>query len=75
MNAVQCDYCGKFAPNPVDGRHMMGRYTNKLPGDWYGVGAWQGGIEEGGSYSETGEFCSRECISAHFAKHLVEAVA
>lgn len=69
MNAVQCDYCGKFAPNPIEGRYLMGRYSSKLPDDWYGAGAWKGGEVEGAAgVEDRGEFCSRDCISAYFAK-------
>lgn len=73
MNAVQCDWCGKFAPNPVSRQYLIGRYTNKLPEDWYGAGAWRGGATEGFDYDERGEFCSRECISAYFGAPVKDA--
>lgn len=64
MNAVQCDYCGKFAPNPS---HRFGREL--LPADWFRAGAWKGGNPESQTNgTDQGDFCSRECIAAHFAK-------
>lgn len=68
MNAVQCDYCGKFAPNPIDNPRFVGRYASKLPDDWFACVVASGGYREGTMADEDGEFCSRECISAHFAK-------
>lgn len=67
MNAVQCDYCGKFAPNPNGQFRSFGR--DDLPADWFMAGAWKGGDAAGqANQSDHGEFCSRECIAAHFAK-------
>lgn len=69
MNAVQCDYCGKFAANPTRPGQMMGRYATSLPKTWWAVGAWKGSTEMGASEdSDRGDFCSRECISGHFAR-------
>lgn len=71
MNAVQCDYCGKFAPNS---RARFRGGSQVLPSNWFAVETSKGGTPDGSdSRGEYGEFCSRTCISDFFAAPPKEA--
>jgi hypothetical protein len=71
MEAVQCDYCGKFSPNPYG--IPLDVYRRTLPSGWFAVTVVDGGAQMQ-DLSERGEFCSRDCISEHFG-HERHAVA
>lgn len=67
MNAVQCDYCGKFAENPEGGKHMM---EKRLPKGWWLAVAEQLDQPRVSRFAPGvgGEFCSLDCASKFFAK-------